>query len=372
MKPNGSKPDSAFRYWAELGDVQPVDKLVRGLFGEKSFGLIEGASGSGKSFLALDKALHLTLGWPWFGRKLMRVPVAYVAAEGQAGANNRIAAFRQRHGVDVDANVPFALLPMPIDLRSPDGATDWLIQQLKLAEEKMAAGPIGVTVIDTLARSFGGGDENHPGDMGSFIANMDKIRTQVGCAVDVVHHQGKDEKRGSRGHNSLPAAADTILRVEGLEGTRTVTIVKQKDGETGGTFTFRLEVETVGRDDDGTPITSCIVVPTDVASRRAPKKPQKLTDRQRIAKQAIENLFAAGHGEPAPTSNHIPSDAKVSLRHSVLEALEVATVAKEISDQRRRREAIGRILESLQSRGVIGAYGDWVWLAQTTDASGAR
>jgi hypothetical protein len=53
--------------------------------------------------------------------------------------------------------------------------------------------PVRMVVIDTLARCFGGNDENDARDMGAFIEGCDVIKQKTGATVLVVHHSGKDE-----------------------------------------------------------------------------------------------------------------------------------------------------------------------------------
>ena len=56
-------------------------------------------------------------------------------------------------------------------------------------------------------------------------------RSFPGVAVLVVHHTGKDAKKGERGHTALRAAADTILRLSKKNSALTLKCEKQKDAE---------------------------------------------------------------------------------------------------------------------------------------------
>ena len=49
-----------------------------------------------------------------------------------------------------------------------------------------------VIVLDTLARTFGECDENAARDMGGFVANVDRLRTETGAHVAVIHHGTKE------------------------------------------------------------------------------------------------------------------------------------------------------------------------------------
>jgi len=242
-----------------------TDRLVRSLIGAGSLAMLYGPPGSGKSFLALDMGIHIAAGREWFGMPVERCGVLYIAAEGQHGIGKRIAAFRKRHGLDVDAPVPFAALPQPVDLCSPRGDTAALIATVNESVDKIGM-KIGLIVVDTLSRCFGGGNENSPEDMGAFQANIDRIRTETSAAVLIVHHAGKDETKGMRGHSILLGAADTVIEVSGLSGTRSFTVRKQKDGETGTVYAFNLDVVEVGIDDLQEAITSCVIAPAEAAA----------------------------------------------------------------------------------------------------------
>ena len=53
---------------------------------QQGLGFIYGASGTFKSFLALDYALHRAYGMKWMGRKTKQAVPVYLAAEGGAAA----------------------------------------------------------------------------------------------------------------------------------------------------------------------------------------------------------------------------------------------------------------------------------------------
>ena len=72
-------------------------------------------------------------------------------------------------------------------------------------------GPLRLIVVDTLARAMAGGNENAPDDMGKLLNNVEALRQGTDAFVLLIHHTGKDEAKGARGHSSLKGAADTIL-----------------------------------------------------------------------------------------------------------------------------------------------------------------
>ena len=62
--------------------------LVKKLLPRKGVAAIYGASGSVKTFVLLDLLLHVALGWPWAGRRVVQAPTIYIAAEGAAGCTS--------------------------------------------------------------------------------------------------------------------------------------------------------------------------------------------------------------------------------------------------------------------------------------------
>jgi len=128
-------------------------------------------------------------------------------------------------------------------------------------------------VLDTLARVMAGGNENAPDDMGQLIGNCDRLRQESGSHVMLVHHTGKDEARGARGHSSLRAATDTEIEVSGGNGLSFAKVTKQRELEIEGEFAFSLHVVSLGVDKRGKEVTSCVVVPEEATKKVRPKRP---------------------------------------------------------------------------------------------------
>lgn len=226
--------------------------LVKGLLDQGALSVVYGDSNVGKSFVVLDMALHIAMGAPYAGMRTTRLGVVYIAAEGGGGIRKRAAALLRRYPDATSA--PFHLLMAPVDLFRPgaDGDTGALIEAVRAVS---AATPVGLIVVDTVARALAGGDENSPVDMGSFVRNLDKIRTATSAHVMGVHHTGKDAARGARGHSSLRAALDTEIEI----GQGSIDVTKQRDLDKAWSTKFELVEVLLGQDADGDPVTSCTV-----------------------------------------------------------------------------------------------------------------
>ena len=239
---------------SEIASRPPMKWLVRGVLPEKGIGAIFGQPGSGKSFLVLDLLAAVAGGFYWFGIPTKAAPVVYITLEGQAGMPQRIHAYRAKKG-SLDR---IAFIEQPIDLREPDN----LKELIDLIRDAGLGG--GVVCIDTLAASAPGMDENTSADMGQLIANLQDLQTELGGFVLVVHHSGKDETRGLRGWSGLNGALDCAIAVSRVSEDKRNTsrrweVSKSKDGSDGMTNDFSLEQVLLAYDEDGQPITSCVI-----------------------------------------------------------------------------------------------------------------
>jgi len=249
-------------FWEVMRDIRlnrSSPALIKSLLELGALSVLFGDSNTGKSFFAIALGMHVALGWAWRGRKVTQGAVVYIAAEGGQGFKKRLLAARQHYDLG-DRNVPFYLVPCPINLLDPDADTGALIELIRTVEED-AGQKVVLVIVDTLARALTGGDENSSEAMGAFIANLDRIRTATGAHVGVVHHSGKDRSKGARGHSSLRAACDTEIQI--ADGVATVT--KARESERAEAMPFKLHVVSIGEDEDGDPITSCVAVADSAA-----------------------------------------------------------------------------------------------------------
>lgn len=224
---------------------------VKGIMPAESLGVIFGGSGTFKSFIALDMALHVAHGLPWLGRKTVQGPVLYLAAEGGAGLWRRIDAWhRARHLRWQDA--PMYVIPVPVDLmRDAVLVTD-------------AALSVGVTpslaVIDTLSQTFSG-EENSANEVAAYLAEIGlMLRATWQAAIAVVHHSGHQSTERPRGSSALRGNVDWMFGVfrDDTEMLATLTCEKQKDAEPFADASFALTPLELGRDEDGDPVTSLV------------------------------------------------------------------------------------------------------------------
>lgn len=238
--------------------------LVRGILAAGSLALLYGESNTGKSTLALDIGMTIATGREWCGRQTRKGSVLHVAGEGLHGLSMRLRAYGEQ-GKSF-RRAPYGILHGAVDLLTPADEQELGEVIGELASETGEA--VALVILDTLARCAAL-DENDGGHMRELIAACDRIRLRTGAAVLLIHHTGKDSTRGARGHSSLRAAVDTELLVEGREGTRTLTVTKQRDLPTPAPMAFDLVPVTVGRDAvTGEDQTACVIAHKGDAPRQ--------------------------------------------------------------------------------------------------------
>jgi hypothetical protein len=243
--------------------------FVESLLTEGGASVIYGPSNCGKSFWILDLAVAVATGAKFRGvLEVDQGAVVYVALEGAYGVRNRIEALKRAGRLSEDT--PLFLVFAPVSLMESRHAAK-LAASVKLAADQGGL-PCRLVILDTLARAMAGGDENSGKDMTAAVKTIDKIRAATGAHVCVVHHCGKNETLGARGHSSLRAAVDTEIEISHPEGeaVSTVRVTKQRDLEAGEAMPFSIKVVTLGTNRRGKPITSCTVHHEDVTAASTP------------------------------------------------------------------------------------------------------
>jgi len=263
----------------DLAALPPTEHLVKGILPSSGLAAIYGPSGSGKTFLALDLIMAIACQSNWFGHKVKNAPVIYVGLEGKGGINNRIQAWRIKNPKLTPTN--FKIILDNFDLMNKANVVE-LAQAIIDAQMHQ-----GVIVIDTLNQASPAADENSSQDMGVIIKHLKLLQEMTSGLVLIIHHTGKNTNQGLRGHSSLKAALDANIEVIGGD-KRSWLLEKSKDGEDGKSFGFRLEVQRLGADGDGDPITSCTVERDHSVIF---SKPEPSGSKQKVALKAIKKTL---------------------------------------------------------------------------------
>ena len=340
-----------------FADIRPsldAKDFVQGVLVEGSAAVVYGESNAGKTFWATDLALHVAAGKEWNGRRVEQGGVIYCVLEGGVGFRNRVTAWRSAHRPD--GAVHFAAIQSGMNLLQPEADTPRLIATIKQAAERIGQ-PVKLIVIDTLSRAFSGGNENASEDMGLLVKNMDLIRAETGACVLFIHHSGKDQAKGARGHSLLRAAIDTEVEVKADEtsGIKTATTVKQREIKKGEVFSFTLEVVELGKNQHRESVTTCVVRP----SQEAPVTQAKLSAGARFGLVTLSDAIVTT-GRPA-----MSRDYPEGVRIVALEAWRKEFYARSHLDTTdAKRQAFHRAVKDLRDAKAVGVLNDYAWLTK--------
>ena len=225
--------------------------LVKNVIPQDAMGMLFGASGTFKSFIAIDLALSVLHGQEWTKRKTAKGAVYYVAAEGGAGVSRRVDAWHR--GIDVPENLYYCRTPLLLSSKEEIGA-------LRASIAALPEIPV-LIIIDTLSQTFAG-DENSSSDIATYLRMLNsELRAAFNCTVLVIHHTGHSATERPRGSSAITANVDFLLGCyrsdpEGMNAR--VDVTKQKDGDLVKGMYFDLDRHVLGQDDEGDEITSLV------------------------------------------------------------------------------------------------------------------
>jgi KaiC/GvpD/RAD55 family RecA-like ATPase len=290
--------------WARAaGPLLDAPYVVKDVISPGGLIVIYGAPKSGKTFFVTDLGLRVAMAQPWFNHRVRAGLVLYIASEMGRRAERRVWAWLDHHLGDVaDRDLPFAIVPKVVNLLDAVA-----VERLVATIDSMidTRGKPALLIVDTLARSMAGGDENSAQDMGRAIAVADRLRDQFNTATVLVHHAGKDVTKGGRGSSALLGAADAYILVESDQaGGHVATVEWSRDGEAGQRYGFRLLPVELGTDTDGDVAMTCVLVPSAEATAKAAKPV-----RRDVALDALREAIGE-HGQVMPDTSTIPKGVR--------------------------------------------------------------
>ncbi|HEY4215010.1 MAG TPA: bifunctional DNA primase/polymerase [Steroidobacteraceae bacterium] len=257
---------------------------VAGLLPEQGLAMIFGASGSGKSFFALDLVMAISRGVPYGHdrRAVVQGKVVYVIAEGAGGFRRRLRAYRTRHQLPAGSPAPL-LVPAAPNLMAASDVSD-------LQAGITAVGGADVVVVDTLHASVAGADENSAKDMGVLLGYCRALQAATHGLVILIHHSGKDEERGARGSSAIKAAMDAEIEVTAAADYRMAQVTKMRDGDTNAAAFFNLADVALSGDRPGTgAVVEHIPRPEKAKSRRG-----RTSAEQSLAVDQLQLMISSG------------------------------------------------------------------------------
>jgi hypothetical protein len=264
------EPGELIRTANDVGrEYEDIDWIVDDLIPEQAVGMIFGASGTFKSFIAIDLCCHMANGMDFIGKETRKAPVLYLASEGGAGIYRRIQAWHKHHGLPISDDIWLVTTPLILTVKEQ-------LEALVAAMHRMKVKP-ALVVIDTLSQTFAG-DENSSNDIASYIRAINTdVRAQFGCSAIIIHHTGHNASDRPRGSSAMMANLDFLLGVfkpDPEAPTARVTVAKQKDGDKLEDMYFTMEHMPLGVNKKGKPASSLVSTYND-ALRAAGGKTSK-------------------------------------------------------------------------------------------------
>ena len=374
-EPREADPQTEVEPWlikrldACLEDSKPPSWLIKGLFQRNDTIALFGPSGSGKSFVALDQALHIAHGISYQGLKTHQGRVVYFCGEGYSGFLNRCKAWHQHHGLEPSENL-YVVRGTP---QIGEGFGGEVIR--RYVSEMLAIKP-AMVIIDTLARAATGLDENSAADMGQAVTLLDGLKAKVNCALVIVHHTGLQDTGRMRGSSALKAAMDVEMGVVKSEDMVTLSNHKMKDSEPFPPVTFRLQgvnfVNADGEvlvDDDGDTFGSAVIMPNsadddDNIGGDSGLPPRPTDDHSLLLMKVLTEMKQLGH-EVVITDDHlvellgIDAPAEGFNRSAVREEFNRQSTTDNITTRRQQfKRAIARWIKA----GVIAHRDDVIYV----------
>lgn len=353
-----AKPVLPFVWFRDAKPNLEANDFVEGLLTSGSMSVIYGPSNCGKTFFVMDLALHVAWGREWRGKTVDRGAVVYLSLEGAQGVQNRMNAFRLHHEC---RDLPFIAMPKPVNLLDDKADVEAVIQLVDYIAHETGL-PVRMVIVDTLSRAIAGGNENSSEDMTALIGNCDRIRHATDAHLCIVHHSGKDEAKGARGHSSLRAATDTEIEIKrDPEVTRSIVkVVKQRDLEADDPLAFTLKSVNLGTNRRGKPVTSCVVL--DAGETITLGRFQGLSGKEREALEVLCDLIE--NRSIDPETGEISAVPVPVFTGDWKDALGTAGTINRDNLETARRQ-FNRLRTSLETKGKIMAKGAEVMLAGT-------
>ena len=309
-------------FFTRIGELKlkPPQWLINTIVEQGALIGLVGASGCGKSFLAIDMACSIASGAAFHGRRVKKGEVLYIAGEGQRGITARVEAWCRSNNIDVrqlDLHISTNAIPM-----HDKTVIDQILREAHLLSD------VTLIIIDTLARTFGGHNENSTQDMNHFITNCDMLKSNE-RSVMIVHHSGHNGER-ARGNSAFYAALDAEIFLRKTKNDVTASCTKMKDAPDFDDLNFLLTP--LDLDVEGTEFQSCFL--QEVAQL---EKAPRLSLNQQLALDTLisgtkrsvpqgslhledwRSLFYAGHtGDSEDTKKKAFQRARESLANKGL------------------------------------------------------
>jgi len=218
------------------------DWLIKNILPAKTLGCLTAPSRSYKTFMALSMGICIASGKDWQGIEVKQGLVVYIAGESFYGIPKRLKAaieYLELTKAEVE-EMPFEIISVAVFINDTNYQKS-LKKKIKAIEKKHNQ-KVSLVIIDTLNKNFGVGDESSTRDMTLFLNGIDSaLKSRI--TKMIVHHTGKDLRKGGRGSSALFAALEYEFIMNANQVTRIVSLFckKMRDYEEFQEMFFKME-----------------------------------------------------------------------------------------------------------------------------------
>lgn len=321
-----------------------------------------GFTQSGKSFIVLDLSMSVARGIPFWGREVEQGLVVYQVGEGASGFRKRVEGYLQDRGVEDRAVVPLVILPRRINLFVDDKDTEALIAECRQWEAYRDQ-KLRLIVIDTFNKATRGSNEISGQDNGKIIDRVERIARECDCTVIVVDHLSAQGR--VRGHTSksddmttvIKVSADQAKRDRNGRAMRKLFLEKNKDGENGVSIPFVLRAVSIGADDRGKEVTTCVVDAPD-GDEHTQEQQGRLSLNQATILRSIRDTSDIEGAKAPPELVHVPPGRNVSTFEQVKARLQKTWGYKETEPAKKEAELRRAFIDAIKRLRLAG-FLDW-------------
>jgi hypothetical protein len=231
--------------------------------------------------------------------------------------------------------------------------------------------PLRVVFIDTLIAFFVLEDENDNAKVGTFMAKLGKLARDLNVLIMPIHHMGKNADGGIRGASAFGAGCDAAIAVLAsinpqtgeVDGPRTVSLAKNRNGSPGPLTSFTIGQVVIGRDRDGDDITPGYVQYVPVGASSAGERPS------RGVRTLLESISEAmiKHGADVEVYEGEPCKRVVRSDHVRDEFMRRYGTGDSVKDDTKRRaydRAINSILNAQTHVTRLVGVVEYIWPVQ--------
>lgn len=287
-----------------IAEPAPVE-IIEGVASAGRVSVFVSEPGSGKTFITLDMAAHVSAGLSWHRRAVHAGSVAFVSYEGDA-LGLRLRALREVAGQKLEhvhilrASDPLSPLIDRDRIERPSrGELDLLAALLNLRDDLAKAGspPIVLLVIDTVRASLSGSEDSSE-SVSAYLRAVRRLVSHLpGAAAILTHHagwqDGEAKRKRERGSSAFRGNVDATLYLETEEydadkgeARLLLRTLKVRDGERPPPVPLiRRRAYLNGDDGHGQPLSSCVIE----RDRRTPEdREAEAADRRAAADRKLD------------------------------------------------------------------------------------